>query len=138
MTRKKQIIQAAHEYINSDAVTPENMLLAYGDFINGAKWADAHQPQVAYFEHEIERLKSKLQSADDLNTLLTAELEKAKSQWISVEDRMPEKSVGYFSQWVLCRYKRGSRIYYHVGMYDYEFEEWSIANVTHWMPIPEL
>lgn len=60
------------------------------------------------------------------------------SPWISVEDRLPPKSVGYFSQWVLCRYKRGSRIYYHVGMYDYEFDEWSISNVTHWMPIPEL
>jgi hypothetical protein len=60
------------------------------------------------------------------------------SPWISVEDRPPEKSVGYFSKWVLCRYKRGSRICYHVGMYDYEFDDWSIANVTHWMPIPEL
>lgn len=60
------------------------------------------------------------------------------SPWVSVAERLPEKEVGYFSQWVLCRYKRGSRIYYHVGMYDYEFEEWSIANVTHWMPIPEL
>lgn len=60
------------------------------------------------------------------------------SPWISVEDRLPEKSVRYISQSVLCRYKRGSRIYYHVGMYDYEFDEWSISNVTHWMPIPEL
>lgn len=39
MTRKEKISQAAHEYVNSNAVAPENMQLAYGDFINGAKWA---------------------------------------------------------------------------------------------------
>lgn len=54
--------------------------LAYIDiadaYMAGAEWADAHNPLIAYLEHEIERLKSKLQAADDLNTLLTAELEK--------------------------------------------------------------
>lgn len=39
MTREEEMSQAAHEYVNSDAVAPENMQLAYGDFINGAKWA---------------------------------------------------------------------------------------------------
>ena len=42
MTREKEYQLAASEYINSDAVRPENMQLAYGDFINGAKWADAN------------------------------------------------------------------------------------------------
>lgn len=42
MTRKEQIEKAAHEYINSDAVNPMNMKLAFGDFINGAKWADCN------------------------------------------------------------------------------------------------
>lgn len=37
--RQEQTSEAAHEYVNSDAVKPENMKLAYGDFINGAKWA---------------------------------------------------------------------------------------------------
>jgi len=98
MTRREDILQHAIE-----CGCIEGTAEYYG-FLQGAEWADAHQP----------------------------------SPWISVEDRLPKKSVGYFSQWVLCRYKRGSRIYYHVGMYDYEFDEWSIANVTHWMPIPEL
>lgn len=40
MTRKEQIEKAATDYINSDAVSPMNMQLAFGDFINGAKWAD--------------------------------------------------------------------------------------------------
>lgn len=40
MTRRKEIEQAAFNYINSDAVSPMNMQLAFGDFINGAEWAD--------------------------------------------------------------------------------------------------
>lgn len=40
MKRKEQIEKAALEYINSDAVNPMNMQMAFGDFINGAKWAD--------------------------------------------------------------------------------------------------
>lgn len=40
MKRKEEIEKEAFNYINSDAVSPENMQLAFGDFINGAKWAD--------------------------------------------------------------------------------------------------
>jgi hypothetical protein len=40
MTRREEIEKAAFNYINSDAVSPENMQLAFGDFINGAQWAD--------------------------------------------------------------------------------------------------
>ena len=38
MTRRKEIEKAAFNYINSDVVSAENMQLAFGDFINGAKW----------------------------------------------------------------------------------------------------
>ena len=40
MTREEEIEQAAFNYINSDVVSAENMQLAFGDFINGAQWAD--------------------------------------------------------------------------------------------------
>ena len=40
---QKRIEEAAHEYIQSDAVAPENMQIAFGDFINGAKWALQNQ-----------------------------------------------------------------------------------------------
>lgn len=40
MTRREEIEKAATNYINSDAVSAENMQLAFGDFINGAQWAD--------------------------------------------------------------------------------------------------
>ena len=78
MTRREEIRKEAERYL------PD--LHAYGNYItglyvreafkDGADWADAHNPEMAYLEHEIERLKSKLQAADDLNTLLTTELEK--------------------------------------------------------------
>lgn len=42
MTREEEIRKAASSYIQSDAVAPEEMYLAFGDFINGAKWADEH------------------------------------------------------------------------------------------------
>lgn len=42
MTREEEITDAAYVYIKSDAVKAENMQLAFGDFINGAKWADEH------------------------------------------------------------------------------------------------
>ena len=40
---QKRIEEAAHQYIQSDAVAPENMQLAFGDFINGAKFALQNQ-----------------------------------------------------------------------------------------------
>ena len=40
MKRREQIEKEATNYINSDAVSPMNMQLAFGDFINGAQWAD--------------------------------------------------------------------------------------------------
>lgn len=42
MTREEQRAKAAHEYIQSDSVAAGNEVLAFGDFIEGAKWADSH------------------------------------------------------------------------------------------------
>jgi len=65
-------------------------------------------------------------------------IDKLHNPWISVEDRLPEKINTFMSEPVLCRYTRGNKEYYHVCQYDYEFDEWQISKVTHWMPIPEL
>lgn len=40
---QKRIEEAAYQYIQSNAVEPENMQLAFGDFINGAKWGLQNQ-----------------------------------------------------------------------------------------------
>lgn len=58
--------------------------------------------------------------------------------WISVKDRLPKKINKFMSEPVLCRYTRGNKEYFHVSQYDFEFNEWPIGNVKHWMPIPPL
>lgn len=130
MTRRDEILQHAIE-----CGCIEGTAEYYG-FLQGAEWADAHQPQVVALEHEIEVLKSKLQAADDLNTLLTAELEKAKSQWISVEDRLPE-----INQVVLTlgseKNNEDVRLLYRSPA-SRKFACLDYDEITHWMPIPEL
>lgn len=66
MTRKEQIEKAATEYINSDAVSPMNMQMAFGDFINGAKWADCN-PDLPTVEKMHDDLKT---TYDMLNEML--------------------------------------------------------------------
>lgn len=61
-----------------------------------------------------------------------------RSPWISVEDRLPDKINKFMSETVLCRYTRGGKEYYHVTQYDFDYNQWMIGNVTHWMPIPGL
>ena len=61
-----------------------------------------------------------------------------QSPWISVEDRLPERVEKYQSADVLVRYRRGGNEYYFVTRYDYEYKDWNISNVTHWMQIPPL
>ena len=69
MTRKEQIEKAAQEYINSDAVNPMNMQLAFGDFINGAMWADGHPNQSFLLEalRDLEEVKNALQKIDNMD-----------------------------------------------------------------------
>lgn len=40
MTRQEEKQKAAEDYIKSDAVGIGNEILAFGDFLNGADWAD--------------------------------------------------------------------------------------------------
>ena len=42
MTREEEISNAAFEYIKSDAVKAGEEYISFGDFIEGAKWADSH------------------------------------------------------------------------------------------------
>ena len=141
MTREEEIKNAANEYIENVDFTDYVKSDAYDAFIAGVNWGKDHNPEIAYLEHEIERLKSKLQASDDLNTLLTAELEKAKSPWIT--DRMPEIK-GSTSDAVLLlvdrqfykvshleRRKDGTEFWW--GIHPEDGDE-----VDAWMPIPKL
>ena len=40
--REQERTQAVYDYVNSDSVRVENHMLAFGDFIKGAEWADSH------------------------------------------------------------------------------------------------
>lgn len=69
MKRKEQIEKAAQEYINSDAVNPMNMQMAFGDFINGAMWADGHPNQSFLLEalRDLKEVKKTLQKIDNMD-----------------------------------------------------------------------
>lgn len=69
MKRREQIEKAATEYINSDAVSPMNMQMAFGDFINGAMWADGHPNQSFLLEalRDMEEVKKALQKIDNMD-----------------------------------------------------------------------
>lgn len=161
MTREEEIRQAAYQY---GILHAKNEIYQEDpSFMAGAKWADAHptifnhcvneqspdylagyeqgkkdaNPEIAALEYEIERLKSKVQAADDFNTLLTVELEKAKSPWISVEDRLPEEALVIarygdilaFSSYMLGKWTVVCSVMGHPSIY---------STPTHWMPIPEI
>ena len=73
------------------------------------------------------------------------------SPWISVEDRLPEKTKGIFSCQVReleedkIVYYKDTRGYIHTGFFsahnhwrDLDRDNGAIYPVTHWMPIPGL
>ena len=72
---------------------------------------------------------------DDAPTVSTA-----RSGWISVEDRLPEKN-----QAVLGWYKDNPFAGYTYGVVSWNGKGWVfvyaqryVTNVTHWMPLPEM
>jgi hypothetical protein len=104
----KRIKEAAHQYIQSDAVAPENMKLAFGDFINGAKWA----------------LQNQWISVEEV---LPTERDKEDEQYstnvfVRTKDCIHYAYYDFYNKsW--CSVEGG----YRFG-----------GDVTHWMPIPSL
>lgn len=72
------IKQAAYEYINSNAVRPENMQLAFGDFIAGAHSRD-------------EEIKELGKSYHDMFATLANKIEQLRKPWSNVVERLPEE-----------------------------------------------
>jgi hypothetical protein len=75
------------------------------------------------------------------------------SEWISVEDRLPEATIGVegkspiISDDVFVAFIDGAYESYDVANYDHEDAHWYLVNrsferpdadPTHWMPIPAL
>ena len=66
-----------------------------------------------------------------------------KSQWISVEERLPDRLPAKFANWskeVFVAVKRGREYRAYVDRYSHIYKTWGAfgGEVTHWMPIPEL
>lgn len=104
----QRIEEAAHQYTQSDAVAPENMQLAFGDFINGAKWALQNQ--------WISVEKSLPKEEGDYNVMIEHDI--------------------YDSDGVFLRHEVSYDTYLYQPQYG--GWESAINNVTHWMPIPSL
>lgn len=68
MTREEEIRKSAFEYIKSDAVKAGEEYTSFGDFINGAEWADAH-PHWISVENKLPPKKSEY---DDLSNNVLA------------------------------------------------------------------
>ena len=83
-----------------------------------------------------------IKSSEEIESL---EAQPAKHQWVSVEDRLPEKDGIYLTKYrgdgrQNLRDEIWIRTYYFGGMY---LENWNPKKphkytVTHWMPIPPL
>lgn len=105
---QKRIEEAAHQYIQSDAVAPENMQLAFGDFINGAKMALQNQ-WISVEEALPEKIKDKNYSKYVL----------ARQEYYEHEHH------------VIARYDYGFNMWVSTNYFKPEF-------ITHWMCIPGL
>lgn len=84
---QQRIEEAAHQYIQSDAVAPENMQLAFGDFINGAKFALQNQwisVEEALPEVDGHGYSKPVLVIDDTNEMLIATYSKIYNKWNSV------------------------------------------------------
>ena len=123
MTREEQRAKAAHEYIQSDSVAAGNEILAFGDFINGAKWADFHphwisvedeMPPFDWKEDGTWRRSLPVLIYDPTRGIFLGCYESddlyGKTYWIYDNGKRPTKEVS--------------------GGYECD-------NVTHWMPLPE-
>ena len=105
---KQRIEEAANEYIQLDAVAPENMQLAFGDFINGAKWI----------------LQNQWISVEEA---LPTERDKEDEQY----------STNVFARTKDCiRYAYYD--FYNESWYSVEGDYRFGGDVTHWMCIPSL
>lgn len=61
------------------------------------------------------------------------------SNWVSVEDRLPEVYTARSSDWVLVLTRDGAQ---HIATYNHKYKDWDSNSsradiVTHWQPLPE-
>lgn len=58
--------------------------------------------------------------------------------WINVDDELPKKHSGGFSQWVLVAFDCDGWSYVTKDKYDFDSHSWmDTDNATHWQPLPK-
>lgn len=107
MSREEQRAKAAHEYIQSDSVAAGNEVLAFGDFIEGAKWADFHPQWIPVEEELPPKRKNSLILSDNVLIRITG------GDYLSAVYNHQDK------EWIDV----------------YNIETLESNKVTHWMPI---
>ena len=113
--------------------------------------ADAYIAGAHSRDEEIKELEQALAFTEDVVDAQKKELDQLRNPWISVEERLPEKTKGVFSCEVrelekdkIVFYK-DERGYIHTGYLnannhwrDLDRDNTAIYTVTHWAPIHEL
>lgn len=139
----------AEEYGNTRKYTLDelnNSILTVEEVVRLSFIAGAHSrdEEIKHLEEQLER------TACDM-IAYKAQVEQLCNLWISVKNRLPEKTKGVFSCEVreLERdkivYYKDTRGYIHTGYLnatnhwrDLDRDNTAIHTVTHWMPIPEI
>ena len=146
MTREEQIRQNAKEYAKKHYDTPfeddssMNVIVSEESYIAGAHSRDEEIKELR--KHDALENKMRVDLINECEQL-KQELDQLRNQWISVEDRLPDKAIGKSerSKYVLCRHKNGNYYvaYWHVGLEYWYSIPYRIdkSNITHWMPISE-
>lgn len=109
----KRIAKEAHKYIQSDAVEPENMQLAFGDFINGAKWI---------LKNQWISVKEALPTENRILAKLSSSF-CGREDYLEILHRIPIEMVD---------------LKHPDGYYDSCGENVPTSAITHWMQIPSL
>jgi hypothetical protein len=128
---KEQIEKAAenhaHEFYNKDA-NPIEWENRYTNYLAGAEWA-LSQPK-----EDKDLLDKMYNYLKDLQTPnVSLEQKPVESEWISVEDRLPEYGSYLccdIDNWVEVCYIRFDRTDWHSENTD------RVRTPTHWMPLP--
>lgn len=147
---EEQIKQNAEEYANTHKYTLDelnNSILTVDEIVRLAYIAGAHSR-----DEEVNQLENALRNVNEYCHQLRNKVYELRNPWISVEDRLPEKTRNlspfpdeYNEMVVLVINKQsGKRLAYrdYKGVWrdDYtcEIVNQNYAKITHWMPIPEL
>ena len=116
MTREEEIRKSAFEYIKSDAVKAGEEYTSFGDFINGAKWADEHPKQIEISLEDIEELAKEV-IPDDW-------VKRQDTLWEMIRRNQRAQFIDKACEWLRAELDKEEELHYiHVHGFDKENRE---------------